>query len=85
MTSRCSTYWTLMTARDRAAAAVANAEAEHPDGGGLHPDITYALGVLATAQADQTRHLQTCPVCGEWRDEIRILAETAPVAQEEEE
>ncbi len=75
MTSRCVIYWQLMIARDKASAAVVAARLAHPDGGGMHPQITYAEGVQHQAQRDETNHLHTCPVCGEWWKEIKIVAE----------
>lgn len=69
-TSRCPTYWRLMTARDKAAASLADMRKAKPGSA----SVAMAESILDDAIAKQTAHLQECPICGEWRKEIKELA-----------
>jgi K+-transporting ATPase c subunit len=55
-----------MLERDRRSASLKAAQAAHPSGSGLHPDIRHASNMLEAAQIAQTNHLQNCPQCQAW-------------------
>lgn len=70
MTDRCGIYWRLMYARDKAAQTLAVVKRN-----GSRTAIDQAENAVVEAQENETSHLQTCPVCSRWNEEMRKLAE----------